>query len=99
MRLYRICKKGIHAEARRHNTQRALRNMTENENSFKIIGAAIELHKKLGPGLLESVYENAFAYDLREISLKILQQVPMPLIYKKLKWKRVSDLTCLLKTK
>lgn len=34
--------------------------MTENEISNKIIGVAIELHKKLDPGLLESVYENAF---------------------------------------
>lgn len=39
--------------------------MTENEISYKVIGAAIELHKNLGPGLLESVYENALAYDLR----------------------------------
>jgi GxxExxY protein len=37
--------------------------MTENEISYKVIGAAIELHKNLGPGLLESVYENALAYD------------------------------------
>src|SRR5258706_9243825 len=99
MRLYRICKKGIHAEARRHNTQRALRNMTENEISYKIIGAAIELHKKLGPGLLESVYENALAYDLREISLKILQQVPMPLIYKEVKMEAGFRLDLLVEDK
>jgi GxxExxY protein len=42
--------------------------MTENEISYKIIGAAIELHKKLGPGLLESVYENTLSYYLRELS-------------------------------
>ena len=42
--------------------------MTENEISYKIIGACIELHKSLGPGLLESVYENALAYDLREMA-------------------------------
>jgi GxxExxY protein len=59
--------------------------MTENEISYKIIGAAIELHKKLGPGLLESVYENALTFDLREINLKVLQQVPMPLVYKEVK--------------
>jgi len=35
--------------------------MSENEISYKIIGAAMELHKALGPGLLESVYENALA--------------------------------------
>ena len=40
--------------------------MSENELSYKIIGAAMELHKTLGPGLLESVYEAALAYDLRK---------------------------------
>lgn len=56
--------------------------MTENEISYKIIGIAIELHKSLGPGLLESVYEKALAYDLKEAGLKVKTQVPMPLIYK-----------------
>ena len=41
--------------------------MTENEISYKIIGAALEIHKNIGPGLLESVYENAFVFDLREM--------------------------------
>ena len=59
--------------------------MTENELSNKVIGIAIELHKKLGPGLLESVYENALAYDLKEIGLKVFQQVPMPFNYKDVK--------------
>ena len=57
--------------------------MTENEISYKIIGAAIALHKQLGPGLLESAYENPLAYDLRQLGLAVDQQVPMPLIYKK----------------
>ena len=56
--------------------------MTENYLSNKIIGIAIELHKKLGPGLLESAYENALAYDLKEIGLDTKQQVSMPFIYK-----------------
>jgi len=38
--------------------------MNENELSFAIIGIALELHKNVGPGLLESTYENALAYDL-----------------------------------
>ena len=59
--------------------------MTENEISYKIIGAAIELHKSIGPGLLESVYENALAYDLRELGFNVKQQVPRPFIYKKLR--------------
>jgi GxxExxY protein len=59
--------------------------MTENEISHKIIGCAIELHKALGPGLLESVYENTLAFDLREAGFEIRTQVPMPLIYKGIK--------------
>jgi GxxExxY protein len=59
--------------------------MNENELSYKIIGAAMELHKTLGPGLLESVYEVALAYDLKEIGLEVKTQVPMPLVYKDVK--------------
>ena len=60
--------------------------MNENEISKIIVTSAIELHKKLGPGLLESVYENSLAYDLREEGLIVDQQVPMPLIYKEIKF-------------
>jgi GxxExxY protein len=59
--------------------------MNENEISYKIIGAAMEIHKVLGPGLLESVYEAALAYDLKEAGFEINTQVPMPLIYKEVR--------------
>jgi GxxExxY protein len=59
--------------------------MNENELSYKIIGIALELHKALSPGLLESVYEVALAYDLREIGLEVKKQVPMPLVYKEVR--------------
>jgi len=59
--------------------------MYENELSYKIIGAAIELHKTIGPGLLESAYENAFAFDLRNLGFDVKQQVAMPFIYKEIK--------------
>ena len=59
--------------------------MTENEISYKIIGTAINLHKTVGPGLLESVYEQALMNDLNEIGLKTKSQVPMPFIYKEVK--------------
>jgi GxxExxY protein len=59
--------------------------MTENEISYKIIGAAIKLHQAVGPGLLESVYENALAYDLIELGLFVQQQLAMPFIYKEIK--------------
>ncbi len=59
--------------------------MTENEISYKIIGAAIGIHKSIGPGLLESAYENALAYDLKAFGFDVKQQVPMPFIYKNVK--------------
>jgi len=59
--------------------------MKENDISYKVIGVAIELHKNIGPGLLESAYENALAYDLKEIGFDVRQQVPMPFIYKEVK--------------
>ncbi|MBN1250557.1 MAG: GxxExxY protein [Bacteroidales bacterium] len=59
--------------------------MNENEISYKVIGAAIELHKTVGPGILESAYENALAYDLKEMGLDVKQQYPMPFIYKNVK--------------
>jgi GxxExxY protein len=59
--------------------------MTENEISYKIIGAAIDLHRNVGPRLLESAYENALAFDLRELGLEVSQQHPMPFVYKEVK--------------
>lgn len=59
--------------------------MTENELSYNIIGAAINLHKEIGRGLLESVYENALAYDLHELGFDVRQQVPMPFLYKEVR--------------
>lgn len=56
--------------------------MTENELSYKIIGVVIELHKQIGPGLLESAYENALAYELRSLGMQVSQQVAMPFVYK-----------------
>lgn len=59
--------------------------MTENELSYKIIGVAMELHKTLRPGLLESSYESALAFDLRSAGLEVKQQHPMPFFYKEIK--------------
>ncbi len=59
--------------------------MNENDISYKIIGTAIELHKSIGAGLLESVYETTLAFDLREKGMEVQQQVPMPLVYKEVK--------------
>ncbi|WP_294677187.1 GxxExxY protein [uncultured Fluviicola sp.] len=58
--------------------------MSENELSSIIIGAAIEVHTQLGPGLLESIYETCLYHELKEIGLKVERQVEVPLIYKNL---------------
>ncbi len=59
--------------------------MTENEISKKIIGCAIEVHKALGPGLLENAYESCLFYELKNAGLKVEKQKPLPLIYKDVK--------------
>lgn len=59
--------------------------MKENEISKIIIGAAIEVHKQLGPGLLESSYEVCLAYELKQQGLNIQIQVALPIVYKKVK--------------
>ncbi len=51
----------------------------------RIIGAAIEVHKVLGPGLLESAYEACLAFELRELGLQVEQQKPLPVVYKQVK--------------
>lgn len=56
--------------------------MDENQLSFKIIGTALELHRNIGPGLLESAYENALEYDLRSAGLMVEKQAPVPFHYK-----------------
>jgi len=59
--------------------------MTENEISEKIIGAAIEVHKLLGPGLLESAYEMSLERELNLRGLHVKRQVNLPLVYKDVK--------------
>ena len=59
--------------------------MNENDISGKIIGCAIEVHKALGPGLLESAYEECLFYELMETGLKVERQKPLPVVYKEVK--------------
>lgn len=59
--------------------------MLENEIVTKIIGCAIEVHKTLGPGLLESAYRECLFYDLSKIGLFVEKEKPMPIFYKEIK--------------
>ncbi|REG92771.1 GxxExxY protein [Algoriphagus antarcticus] len=58
------------------------KQMTENEISSIIIGAAIDVHKHLGPGILESSYEICLAYELRQRGIEVRTQVALPISYK-----------------
>lgn len=62
-----------------------MNRMNENEISGKIIGCAIEVHKALGPGLLESAYEECLFYELTGAGLKVERQKPLPVVYKEVK--------------
>ncbi len=59
--------------------------MTENEISKQVIGAAIDVHKQLGPGLLESSYEVCLAHELMDRGLNVQTQVALPVVYKEVK--------------
>lgn len=54
----------------------------KDQKTSAIIGAAIEVHRQLGPGLLESVYEDCLCYELRLRGIPFQRQVPLPLVYK-----------------
>jgi len=56
--------------------------MDENEIGERVIGAAINVHRELGPGLLESAYEAALAFELEEIGLEFERQMVLPVVYR-----------------
>ena len=55
--------------------------MDENEIAREIVNAAYQVHKKLGPGLLESVYETILAFELEKRGIKVERQVPVTIVY------------------
>jgi GxxExxY protein len=55
--------------------------MTENEVGRIIVDCAVRLHKELGPGLLETVYEVLLAHELQQRGLKVKRQVAIPIVY------------------
>ncbi|MDX1905609.1 MAG: GxxExxY protein [Bacteroidia bacterium] len=59
--------------------------MMMNELTEKIIGCAIEVHRHLGAGLLESVYEECLFFELTFSGLSVERQKPLPIIYKQVK--------------
>jgi len=58
-----------------------MKNLTENEIAKRIVESAFKVHTSLGPGLLESVYENVLAYELKKLGLDVKRQVAMKVHY------------------
>lgn len=56
--------------------------MTDNELTYEIRGAIFDVYNELGPGLLESVYEEALVFELQERGLEVVRQLEVPIIYK-----------------
>jgi hypothetical protein len=61
------------------------KKLIHEELTRQIIGAAMEVHKELGPGLMESVYEECLCYELNLRKLAFKRQLPVPVIYKGVK--------------
>ena len=53
--------------------------------SYKIIGLAIEVHRQLGPGLLESAYHQCLYYEIKKAGLKVEKELTLPILYKEIK--------------
>ena len=73
---------------RRHEVPRRIinkLNMEFDSLSRQIIGCAIEVHKMLGPGLLESAYEECLVYELNGLGIQVARQRPVPVVYKEIK--------------
>jgi GxxExxY protein len=60
--------------------------MTENEIGKAVVDSALAVHRELGPGLLESVYEVILAHELQQRGLRVVRQVPIPLEFRGIKF-------------
>ena len=56
--------------------------MDINDLSYKVIGLAIEVHRQLGPGLLESAYQECLFYEIRNAGLSVVKELSLPIVYK-----------------
>ncbi len=62
-----------------------LENQRLDQITHGIIGAAIEVHRHLGPGLLESAYEACLVFEIKRLGMKVEVQKPLPVVYKDVK--------------
>jgi GxxExxY protein len=59
--------------------------MTENEISRIVFDLCIKIHRKYGPGLFESVYEEIFCYELTKLNIQFVRQHPIPVVHEEVK--------------
>jgi GxxExxY protein len=59
--------------------------MNENELATKIIGVAMDVHTKLGPGLLEAVYKECLYYKLKKLNFEVEKEKPMPVFFEEIR--------------
>lgn len=75
------------------------KQMTENELSKIVFDAGLKIHKKLGPGLFETVYEECLFYELQKQDLKVEKQIVLPIIYEELKINNAFRIDILVESK
>ena len=73
--------------------------MTENELSKIVFDVGLKIHKKLGPGLFETVYEECLFYELQKQGLKVEKQIILPIIYEELKIENAFRIDILVESK
>ena len=73
--------------------------MTENELSKIVFEAGLKIHRKLGPGLFETVYEQCLFYELKKQGLKVEKQIVLPIIYDELKINNAFRIDILVESK
>ena len=70
-----------------------------NALSYKVIGLAIEVHRQLGPRLLESTYQACLFYELKKAGLKVEKEVSLPITYKEIKLEQGYRIDLLIENK
>ena len=73
--------------------------MEINELTEKVIGLAIEVHKHLGPGLLESAYKECLLYEIKKTGLHVECEKSLPLVYKEIKLEQGYRIDLLIENK
>ncbi|MCG9791419.1 GxxExxY protein [Flavobacterium algicola] len=70
-----------------------------NALTYKVIGLAIEVHRNLGPGLLESAYQACLLYELKKAGFKVEKEIPLPIKYKEIKLEQGYRIDLLIENK